>query len=539
MNKSWRLLALLLFSAALLLGGSLGDDLAAVTDEVRSHLGSYVELVQLAHDSYGAEVPYREVVYASIQGMLRSLDPHTSFLPPRAYDSMREKQQSSFYGLGIYVGLRNGQLTVITPIPGTPAARLGMRAGDVISAIDGDPTDKMSVDEAISHLKGPKDTQVKVSIARRGMDELLDLDITRAEIPQNTVQFAYMITPDTGYVSIRDFSRSTSGEMTRAIATLKDAGMKRMILDLRGNGGGLLDQAIEVADQFVPSQGKIVETRGRIRSSFSSFASSGNYEELGLPLVVLVNSGTASASEIVSGAIQDHDVGLIVGETTWGKGLVQTVYNLNYGEGVALTTARYYTPSGRLIQRDYSSYWDYYTVGYDPTSSGDQPAPPTDDKEVFRTDLGRKVYGGGGITPDHRVEPDEVQPFLQKVLSRSALFTFAIDHSRDQRIESPTWEPDDLTMAKLQKWLAEEGYASAEEAREAFADPVINRYLKHRVRFEIFNTVFGLEDGHRALSEVDNQLQAAFTYFDEAADLLSQRRAKGKRRAVGGQVAGG
>ena len=545
MNSPWRILALILFAVALFLGGSVGDDLLAVTDDVRSHFNFYVELVKVAHSSYGDDVSYRDLVYASIQGMLRSLDPHTSFLPPRAYDQMREKQQSSFYGLGIYVGMRNGELTVITPIPGTPAHRLGMRAGDVISAIDGESTDQMNVDDAISRLKGPKDTEVTVTIVRRGLEEPMDLEIVRAEIPQNTVQFAYLISPGVGYLNIRDFSRSTGSEVARALEDLRQQGMERLVLDLRNNGGGLLDQAIEVADQFVPADSKIVETRGRIRSSYSSFYSSGTYEELDLPLVVLVNSGSASASEIVSGAIQDHDVGLIVGEPTWGKGLVQTVYNLKWGEGIALTTARYYTPSGRLIQRDYTSYWDYYT-GYDngeadggaEAESIAEPAPAPD-REVYYTDLGRKVYGGGGITPDHRVEPDELPPFLQRMLSRSALFTFAIDYNRRHPVTSESWSPSEKVFEELTEFLLEEGLGSEEEIAEALADETVRDYTFARLRYEIFNSVFGLEAGHRAIAAVDNQIQAALELLAEAEELLVERdRMKRPRRSAGAVAAG-
>lgn len=522
MKKPWRLFALFVFVSALFLGGSLGDDLLALTDETQTQVNSFVELVKLAHDQYGDEVTYRDLVYASIQGMLRSLDPHTSFLPPRAYDQMREKQQSSFYGLGIYVGMRNGMLTVITPIPGTPAANQGMRAGDVISGIDDEPTDKMNVDEAIGKLKGPKDTDVKVTVTRRGLDEPLDIVITRAEIPQNTVQFAYLISPETGYLSARDFSRSTGSEVARAINDLKEQGMKRLIFDLRNNGGGLLDQAIAVADQFVPAGSKIVETRGRIRSSYDSFSSSGTFEPLDIPLIVLVNSGSASASEIVAGAIQDHDVGLIVGEATWGKGLVQTVYNLKYGEGIALTTARYYTPSGRLIQRDYTSYWDYYT-GYDAEGTPQESEPDGEDVAIFYTDLGREVYGGGGITPDHRVEPQELHPFLQRILNRSALFTFAIDYNQRHEIDSESWTPDQSMFDELGAWLIEEEYAEADKVEEAFADPQVRAYVTARMRFEIFNTRFGLEAGHRAYTAIDNQIQAAIELFEEAENLLARR----------------
>lgn len=360
MRPRWRTLALVLLVAGPLCGALLGDRLLAVSGDARDNLKRYTSLIETARARYGGDVTYKDLVFASIQGMLRGLDPHTNFLSPDAFSSMREKQQASFYGLGILVGMRGGRVTVIAPIDGTPASRLGIRAGDIIHRVEGEPTEKLSLDEVVSRLKGPKDTQVNITILRAGFDEPLELTVTRAEIPQTTVRYAYMLEPGTGYISISDFNRATGDEVARAIEKLRGEGMERLLVDLRNNGGGLLDQAVAVADQFLPAGATIVETRGRVRDSVQGFAADGQRSPVDVPVVVLVNGGTASAAEILSGAIQDHDVGLVVGTPTWGKGLVQTVYNLSYGAGLALTTARYYTPSGRLIQRDYTSYFDYY-----------------------------------------------------------------------------------------------------------------------------------------------------------------------------------
>ncbi|MFP5284549.1 MAG: S41 family peptidase, partial [Thermoanaerobaculia bacterium] len=335
MRRSWRIAAITLFVLSLTLGGLVGDRLLALTDDARDSLRLYTELINVAHERYGAEVSYKDLVYSSVNGMLRSLDPHTAFLSPEAYEGMREKQQTSFYGLGILVGVRSGQLTVISPLEGTPASRLGIQAGDVISTIEGEPTDTMTLDEAVGKLKGPKGTQVKITIVRRGLDEPLPMSVTRAEIPQTTVRLAYMMTPTTGYLMITEFSRGTGREVAEAIDKLKKEGMRQLIVDVRNNGGGLLDQAIEVADQFLPEESVIVQTKGRTRDAFQSYRATGKYPSLDAPVVVLVNEGTASASEIVAGALQDHDRGMVVGTPSWGKGLVQTVYNLSYGAGLA------------------------------------------------------------------------------------------------------------------------------------------------------------------------------------------------------------
>jgi carboxyl-terminal processing protease len=526
MRRSWRITAITLFTLSLVLGGLFGDRLLAIGNDTRDSLRLYTELVNVAHERYGAEVSYRDLVYSSVNGMLRSLDPHTSFLSPEAYEGMREKQQTSFYGLGILVGVRNGQLTVISPLDGSPASRMGIQAGDVISTIEGEATDAMTIDEAIQKLKGPKGTQVKITIVRRGLPEPLPMSVTRAEIPQTTVRQAYMVTPDTGYILLTEFSRGTGREVADAIAKLRAQGMKQLLVDVRNNGGGLLDQAIEVADQFLPEDSTIVETRGRTRDSFQSYQASGKYPELGVPVVVLVNEGTASAAEILSGAIQDHDRGLVVGAPSWGKGLVQTVYNLSYGAGLALTTAKYYTPSGRLIQRDYTSYFDYYT--HADAGSPEVTGKAVDPSQIFETDLGRKVYGGGGITPDVVVQDDELRPFEQFLLARNAYLNFAIDYTnRNKSRIKADWRPGLELVQEFRDWVVKEKIATAQEIDEALQKDEIRDYSQLQIRAEVMNSLFGQEARHRVLTEGDKQLQAALNLFGRAATMLSQRQELG------------
>jgi len=522
MRRSWRIAAIALFALALAAGGLLGDRLLALTDQTRDTLRLYTDLVKVAHDKYGAEVSYRDLVYASIQGMIRTLDPHTTFLVAEEYQGMREKQQTSYYGLGILVGVRNGQLTVIAPLEGTPGARLGIQPGDVISTIEGEPTETMSLDEAVSKLKGPKGTQVHITIARRGMDKPIEMAVTRAEIPQTTVRLAYMITPTTGYVQVAEFSRGTGAEVAEAIDKLKAKGMTRLLLDLRNNGGGLLDPAIEVCEELLPDGSAIVETRGRTRDSFQTYKVSSRRTRFDLPLVVLVNEGTASASEIVSGAVQDHDRGLIVGSPSWGKGLVQTVYNLSYGTGLALTTAKYYTPSGRLIQRDYSSYFDYYT--HADAGSPEITGKQVGDGQVFKTDLGRKVYGGGGITPDVVVADEKLSTSEQFLRSRNAFANFAIDYHRRNPVKSPDWKPGPEVIQEFRDWLIHEKIATPEEVKDALLTQETRDYSATEIRAEMMNIAFGQEARHRASAAEDKQLKAALGEFDHAAALLSQRR---------------
>jgi carboxyl-terminal processing protease len=538
MRRSWRIAAVSVFVLTFATGALLGERVLALSDTARQSLRQYTELVQAAHQGYGTEVTYRDVVFASIQGMLRTLDPHTSFLAPQDYQRMRDRQQESFYGLGILVGMRNGQLTVIAPLEGTPASRMGIRAGDIIDTIEGEPTDSMDLDDAVQRLKGPKDTQVTITIAREGVSAPLEMTVTRAEIPLHTVRYVHMIEPGTGYMRITEFSRSTGREVSEALAELRSQGMERLLLDLRNNGGGLLDQAIAVADQFVPEGTLIVETRGRVKDSFHEYFADGRHEPLDLPLVVLVNGGSASAAEILAGAVQDHDVGLVVGTPTWGKGLVQTVYGLPYGSAMALTTAKYYTPSGRLIQRDYSSFHDYYAradaFGDDLESPGrdGEPELPRDEEEgdepVFYTDLGRKVYGGGGITPDLRVPPEELHELIQFLVARSAFFEFGVHYAAGNEVGSTDWAPAPDLLDDFQAWLESRGLGTDAELREAFTDEETRQDALNRLRAEIFNSLFGNDAWYSVLTERDRQIRTALDQFEEAGQLLARRQQQDK-----------
>ena len=278
------------------------------------------------------------------------------------------------------------------------------------------------------------------------------------------------------------------------------------MLDLRNNGGGLLDQAIEISDQFVPSGSAIVETRGRTRDSDQSFFAAGRFPTVDLPVVVLVNAGTASAAEIVSGAIQDHDVGLIVGTPTWGKGLVQTVYTLPYGAGLALTTAKYYTPSGRLIQRDYSSYYDYLAMAPGIDVEEEQPRRRIDEDQIFYTDLNREVFGGGGITPDVEVQAERLSAFEQYLLVRNAFQSFAIDLLGDNPVSSTEWRPADDVVERFRAWLVAEEFAPLEDIEEGLAEDGAGEYIARAIRGEVMNAQFDHVEQHRVMAEGDVQI---------------------------------
>ncbi|HUP45269.1 MAG TPA: S41 family peptidase, partial [Thermoanaerobaculia bacterium] len=414
-------------AGATLFGGLYGNQLSGspTPTELHKRLKEYTDLLNAVSTWAPEEIASDKFVYSSIDGMLRTLDPHTSFLEPKAYTDMQDRQKGTFYGLGILVTKRNDQVTVITPLEGTPAARLGIRAGDVIAEVEGVATDDLPLDDVVKRLKGPKGTTVNIKILRVGIEDPIPLSITRAAIPTNSISNVLMIRPGVGYIRIKDFTSTTVRELGQALHGLHAEGMERLVLDLRQNPGGLLDAAVGVADHFLEKGQMVVYTKGRTPDAAQDYFAPGKHERLDVPVVILLNRGSASASEIVAGAIQDHDRGLIVGETSWGKGLVQSVYSLQYGAGLALTTSKYFTPTGRNIQRDYTSFYDYYVAD----EGADINEIPLSEREQFKTDTGRIVYGGGGITPDVLVRQPELSRTTQLLEVRSAIFNYAVNYA--------------------------------------------------------------------------------------------------------------
>src|SRR5271168_911977 len=386
--------------------------------DVRDSLKQFTEVYETVEQNYADPVNADKAIYnGAIPSMLHQLDPHSNFFDPKSYSALREEQRGKYYGVGMTVGPRNNKVIVIAPFVGTPAYRAGIRPGDVIIAVDGKPTDNLSTSEVADMLKGPKGTNVRITILREGTEKPLDFNVVRDEIPRYSVDLHFMIRPGIGYLHITGFNETTEKEVSEALDQMGD--LKGLILDLRQNPGGLLSEGVGVADKFLRKGQLIVSHHGRNSPEKRYTATHGDGGKE-YPLVVLVNRGTASAAEIVAGAIQDHDRGLIVGETTFGKGLVQTVYPLSENTGLALTTAHYYTPSGRLIQRDYSnvSLYDYY---FDREAENNG----TNNHEVKLTDSGRTVYGGGGITPDVNVPPVKTNHFQDDLLQHYAFFNFA------------------------------------------------------------------------------------------------------------------
>lgn len=388
----------------------------------------------------------------------------------------------------------------------------------------------MSSDEAVRLLRGPKGTAVEISIRRTGYSELIDLTVERDEITIATIQAAFLVDDDTGYVKLGDFSETTDRDLGRALEMLREEGMQRLVLDLRGNPGGPLDQAIKVSNQFLPRGDLIVYTRGRVDNSDQDYHATNEGAFTDIPLVVLVNRTSASASEIVAGAIQDHDRGLIVGETTFGKALVQSIYRVSHGAGLALTTARYYTPSGRMIQRPWDGTFDEYLT-YSMREQSPRVHSPAERKY---TDSGREVYSGGGIEPDHRIagpiegfDPSRLGRLFQ---ARQEFASFAerfsaegdtriVAESEGRRVVAPGFVVEDALLEEFKTHVRERGLTVDDEAFARDID-----FIRAMVRYQIDEALFSVEEARRNLFDVDPQTQLAVTLFDAAERLLESSR---------------
>jgi carboxyl-terminal processing protease len=521
-NEKWTfsLTLLVAITGATLFGGFYGNRLFGApmqNGELQKRMKEYTDLLAAVTTWSAEDIGNDKFVYASIDGMLRNLDPHTSFLEPKEYSDMQDRQKGTFYGLGILVTKRNDQVTVITPLEGTPAARLGIRAGDVIAEVEGVSTDDLPLDDVVKRLKGPKGTTVHIKIKRIGMKEPIPLTITRAAIPTNSISNVLMLRPGVGYIRIKDFTSTTVRELDDAITKLKGEGMQKLVLDLRMNPGGLLDAAVGVSDHFLDKGQMVVYTKGRTADSAQEYLAPGKHVKFDQPLVVLVNRGSASASEIVAGAVQDHDRGLVVGETSWGKGLVQSVYTLQYGAGLALTTSKYFTPAGRNIQRDYTSMYDYYMA--EETLNGTEA--PLAQREQFRTDTGRIVYGGGGITPDVIVKQPELSRTTQLLEVRSGIFNYAVEYASKNPNLTADLKVTPAMMEELVRHAAEHDVAPEADIRESLALDVDRKYIERALKAEIVAAKFGFDASYVHRLEGDAQVEKALELFPEAQKLAT------------------
>src|SRR5215468_11154703 len=484
---------ILILMVSAVLGGVFGGQVRATTsaeEDADNSVKLFSTILGMVEENYASNVDSDKAVYGAIDGMLRTLDPHSKFFDPKAFSSLREDQRGEYYGLGITVTVRFGKVTVVSPpFTGSPAEKVGLRVNDVIGQINGESTNGMDLNDVVGKLKGPRGTSVKIKVVRPGVDEPIEMNPIRDKIAKYTINTVFRIRPHVGYIKLESFAETTGQELRDSLKKLRDESkaqdgkdLEGVVFDLRNNPGGLLQEAIEVCETFLQKGQLIVETRGRTRGSNRPYQSQKLNPENTFPLVVLINPQSASASEIVAGALQDHDRALIVGQTSFGKGLVQSVYPLSKNAGLALTTQKWYTPSGRLIQRDYSqiSQFDYYNHR--------ETAPPKKD-DIKHSDIGRIVYGGGGITPDYVVEEPKVNDFQTLMAAKYSVYTFVRDFLAKNPPIDLSFQISDAMVDQFKQHLQKRGVEFTEKDFNDNKD-----YIKRSIKYEVFYNHFGVSE---------------------------------------------
>ena len=527
---------LFVIAVSALVGGLFGRSAMAVDERASARYATFSAALSAIEAQYVDKLEPERVVYSAVRGMLGTLDPHSNFFDPREYAQMRERQEGRYYGLGITIQSIDGDITAASVFEGSPAYRKGIRRGDIISKIGGQDAKGWTTEQAMRGLRGAKGTVVQIEIKRRGYELPIPLEVTRDEVQILTVPAHFMIDATTGYIRHQDWGENTDREIQRALADLRSKGMKRLLYDIRGNPGGPLDQAIKVSNEFLPKGKMIVYTRGRIRNSDQDYHATEESSFLDVPMVVLANRNSASASEIFTGALQDHDRAYIVGETTFGKALVQSVYPVSNGAALALTTAHYFTPSGRLIQRPWDETFDEYLSYTQRDQDANRAHNPTDLK---RTTAGRPVYSGGGIEPDRyvagQVEGFNPTPFGRSLYGRQEFENYAQKYMADgdTRIAQAAAgrhmvKPDFTVTDEMLREFREQLVANRVKIDEAaFAKDL--EFIKAMIRFRIDEAVFGISEARRHLVTADPQAQVAMTMFGEAEKLAGL--ARGSDRA--------
>ncbi len=486
-------------------------------------LSTLARLVNIIYSNYVDDVDMDKILDGAIYGMLEELDPHSNYIPKKDFEDVKEQFEGQFEGIGIEFDILEGYVTVISPIPGTPSDRAGLQSGDKIIKINGESAYKIEQDDVVKRLRGPKGSSVKISIRRVGQEDLIDVELVRDKIPIVSVLASFMIDESTGYIKVNRFSATTAQEVKEALSKLESLKMEQLILDFRNNGGGLLSQAVKIVDLFIDTRDTIVFTKGRIPGSNEVHLSNPNKEDRHYPVIALINRGSASASEIVTGALQDLDRGLIIGETSFGKGLVQRQYELPDESAARITIAKYYTPSGRLIQREYKNSDEYYlnlrNLNRELTDS------TTSNKPLYLTKKGRKVYGGGGITPDIFIQDtlEYEQITIQLLTSPERyLFNYASkikesillnynDYEKFEKGYTFTKQDQELFF----QWLDEEGFSFDVNLLQKDIKIIENRLIA-----EIINSIWGKELAYRKRLQIDEQISVALKNIDMAKQII-------------------
>ncbi len=528
-------------AAAIMVGIGLGIAVQPVVsgDNIYDHVRKFSEVLNMASRNYVDEVDTQKLTEAAIRGMLDELDPHSVYITAKDMVKVEEDFKGSFEGIGVEFDIVSDTITIVSPIVGGPSDALGISAGDKIVRINDSTAIGLTREIVPKKLRGPKGTVVKVHIRRSGEKELLVFEIQRDKIPLNSVDAYFMIDgTDIGYVTANRFSATTYDEIMKATRELRGKGMKKLLLDLRNNPGGYLDQAFRIADEMIPDGQKLVYTKGRRPEFDEDFMSTPGGLLEDVPLVVLINGGSASASEIVSGAVQDLDRGLVVGETSFGKGLVQRQYPLGDGSAYRLTISKYYTPSGRLIQRPYDDKAKYYggegriegDEGENITHDADSKDTTAKDRPAYKTLSGRTVYGGGGIMPDYIVKSDTIAMLSRKLRSKNLFWATADEIMRTKGKDIRASYQQDMTTFlrsfKITDADIDRLKALAKEKDVEWVDADFTKdeeYIRAVVKAYVGRILFNNAGFTAVMLSLDNQAKKAMTLFAEAAKVAKKR----------------
>ncbi len=481
--------------------------------DLYANLDVFVEVLKRVQDHYVDPVEPAAMIEGAVEGMLKDLDPYSQFLNDQNFGQLQDQTRGSFSGIGIVVGIRDGYPTVISPIEGSPAWDAGLHSGDIIVAINGASSAGITVEDAAKQLRGQDGTSVQVTVRREGNDGQQDYSLTRREIVTKSVPYAFVVGKDLGYVRLAAFSETSGEEVRAALDDLRRQGARRFVLDMRLNPGGLLSEAVGVAEQFVPKGNLVVSTRGRAKNQNQRYYASASHADVRSPLVVLVDDGSASAAEIVAGALQDLDRALVVGRTTFGKGSVQSVFPLRGTQSaLKLTTALYYTPAGRSIHR--AVHLEDAELADSDGGEGREPEASADTavaRPVHHTAAGRVVYGGGGITPDVVVLSDTLPPLAQRIEQRGLAFRFA---NRWVNTHPGAKVPAEVTGALWTEYVA--FVRSQEVVAPDSALAAERTILARAVRREIARRTSGNGEGMRIALEGDPVFQRAAAILGRA-----------------------
>lgn len=484
-------------------------------------LKTLTQVIRLVQEGYFEDVDMTKALEGAIRGFLEELDPHSKYISNDELEVVTEQMEGKFEGIGIEYSMLDGYITVISPIPGTPSDKAGIQSGDKIIEINSKSAYKIKTEDVIKKLRGEKGSSVIVKILREGK-EPFDVTLIRDQIPITSIIASYMLNDEIGYVKINRFANNTVGELKNELINLEQNGMQKIILDLRNNGGGLLDQAVEMVDMFINTFDTIVYTKGKLRNANDVFYSRNSFYDIDYPLAIIINNGSASASEIVAGAIQDLDRGLIIGERSFGKGLVQRQYSLEDGSAARITVAQYFTPSGRLIQRSYDGGLGEY---YNEEAIEDTSLT---NKSLHYTKQGRVVYGGGGIWPDHEIKLDEeyIKYLNSKIRLNAKRPIFSYANFIKTKIKDTFVNADDLykiikksnqlevdsnilNYTEFEQWLESEDIDFDEDLNSMWY------YIEIDILSEIANAIWGKDYNYKIKSVIDNQIIKSIEYLSD------------------------